>query len=80
MKIDINEVIVEFDTVYQKSMELARMVSSDDPTREDVLAIAHMILARKDSEFEKAMAIEIAEKEKLEAVYGRGYSNDVYEE
>ena len=80
MRIDIVEIMDEFDTVYQKAIELASRVSSGDPTREDILSIAHMILARKDSEFEKAMAVEMAEKEKLEAVYGRGYSSDDYEE
>ncbi len=77
---DINEIIAEFRVVYERSLDLARSVSSDAPTREDVLAIVHMTYLRKDSEFDKKMAVEMNEKQKLDAVYGKGYSSDDYQE
>tara|TARA_B000000609_G_C24139062_1_gene330098 strand:- start:483 stop:722 length:240 start_codon:yes stop_codon:yes gene_type:complete len=77
----IDEVLAEFNLVYERSTSLARSVSSNsEPTREDILAIVHMVFARKDSEFERKMALEMAETQKLEAVYGRGYTSDEYSE
>ena len=76
---EISEILEEFEIVYERSLKLTRSVSEETPTREDVLAVVHMIFARKDSEFDKSMAIEMSEKQRLDAVYGKGYSSDDYE-
>ena len=40
--------------------------------------MVHMVFARKDAEFERKMAMEMSDNQKMEAVYGRGYSSEDY--
>jgi hypothetical protein len=79
----IDEVLEEFGSVYEKCLKMA--VSWEEgrqsqPTAEELLSMMHMVFSRKDAEFEKKMAVEELEKQKLDAVYGRGYSSDDYAE
>jgi hypothetical protein len=76
-----DEILKEFESVYEKCFEIAGGRNGHDgPTAEEILSMVHMVFSRKDAEFEKKLAVEEVEKQKLDAVYGRGYSSDDYAE
>lgn len=75
---NIEETIKEFEAVYSKCAEIASK-SGFEPEIGDLLSMAHMVFSRKDAEFERKMATEMAEAQKMEAVYGRGYSSEDYD-
>ena len=73
----VDEIMDEFERVYLRCVSLDEKNGGSLPSGE-LLSMVHMVFARKDAEFERKMAMEMSDNQKMEAVYGRGYSSEDY--